>query len=69
MEDSEIDDIISKLKGRRKYEEKKAKKLGYSSIFEYFKDKINKEKNKQTPPSKPTVQKKPDSGSSSCGCC
>jgi hypothetical protein len=39
-------DIIQKienLKGRRNYEEKKASKLGFSSLYNYFEDKILKE--------------------------
>ena len=40
-------DIIKKienLQGRRNYEEKKASKLGFSSLYNYFEDKILKEK-------------------------
>ena len=36
--------IIENLKGRRNYEEKKATKLGFSSLYAYFEDKILKEK-------------------------
>lgn len=41
MEDKIVLDRISGLKGRLGYEEKKAKKLGFSSIYEYMEDKIN----------------------------
>jgi hypothetical protein len=34
---------ISSLKGRLGYEEKKAKKLGFPSIYEYIEDKIKNE--------------------------
>ena len=40
-------DIIQKiknLKGRRNYEEKKASKLGFSSLYDYFEDKTLNEK-------------------------
>ena len=34
---------IDNLRGRKPYEEKKAAKLGFASLYEYFKDKIAKE--------------------------
>ena len=34
---------IENLRGRKPYEEKKAAKLGFSSLYEYFEDKIAKE--------------------------
>ena len=44
MQNQEILNIIENLKGRKGYEEKKASKLGYSSLYAYFEDKILKEK-------------------------
>ncbi|MDC3270661.1 hypothetical protein OAU87_05460 [Alphaproteobacteria bacterium] len=44
MQNQDIIQIIENLKGRRNYEEKKASKLGFSSLYNYFKDKILKEK-------------------------
>ena len=44
MQNQEIIQIIENLKGRRDYEQKKAKKLGFSSLYAYFEDKILKEK-------------------------
>ena len=44
MQNQEIIKIIENLKGRRGYEEKKALKLGFSSLYAYFEDKILKEK-------------------------
>ena len=44
MQNQEILEIIDNLKGRRSYEEKKASKLGFSSLYAYFEDKIYKEK-------------------------
>ena len=35
---------IENLKGRRSYEQKKAAKLGFSSLYEYFEDKVLKKK-------------------------
>ena len=34
--------MIENLKGRRGYEEKRASKLGFASLYEYFEDKISK---------------------------
>ena len=44
MQNQHIIKIIENLKGRRNYEEKKATKLGFSSLYNYFEDKILKEK-------------------------
>ena len=44
MQNEEILNIIDNLKGRRKYEEKKATKLGYSSLYEYFENKLIQQK-------------------------
>ena len=44
MQNPEILNIIEKLRGRKNYEEKKASKLGFSSLYAYLEDKILKEK-------------------------
>ena len=44
MENQEIIQIIENLKGRKNYEEKKASKLGFESLYAYYEDKISKEK-------------------------
>ena len=44
MQNQEIIKIIENLKGRRNYEEKKASKLGFNSLYAYFEDKILKQK-------------------------
>ena len=43
MLNQEVNQIINNLKGRRGYEEKKAKKLGFTSLFDYFEDKLKKQ--------------------------
>ena len=42
MQNQEIVKIIENLKGRRNYEEKRATKLGFASLYSYFEDKISK---------------------------
>ena len=42
MQNQEIVKMIENLKGRRGYEEKRATKLGFASLYEYFEDKISK---------------------------
>ena len=42
MQNQEIVKIIENLKGRRNYEEKKASKLGFASLYNYLEDKISK---------------------------
>ena len=43
MQNKNIIQLIENLKGRKSYEEKKASKLGFSSLYNYFEDKILKE--------------------------
>ena len=75
MEDKIVLDRISGLKGRLGYEEKKAKKLGFASIYEYMEDKITSENNifntvteVNTKP-KILIKKKIKAVPKTCGCC
>ena len=43
MQNEMILNRIENLRGRKPYEEKKAAKLGFASLYEYFEDKIAKE--------------------------
>lgn len=43
MQNQLITEHIANLKGRRKYEEKKAAKLGFDSLYEYLEDKLGKQ--------------------------
>ena len=43
MQNELILNLIENLRGRKPYEEKKAAKLGFASLYEYFEDKISKE--------------------------
>ena len=74
MQNQEILNIIENLKGRKGYEEKKASKLGYSSLYAYFEDKILKEKQAVEDKKKDLEEIKSDNKSEnkekkSCGCC
>ena len=44
MQNPQIIKIIENLKGRRTYEEKKASKLGFNSLYAYFENKLLQEK-------------------------
>jgi hypothetical protein len=73
MQNQEIVKIIENLKGRRDYEEKKASKLGFASLYDYFEDKISKkqkaleEEQKELETAKADDQ--PKANKKSCGCC
>ena len=74
MQNQEILNIIENLKGRRGYEEKKASKLGFSSLYAYFEDKILKEKQAIEDQKKNLEEIKSDTNpenkeKKSCGCC
>ncbi len=44
MQNPQILGLIENLKGRRTYEEKKASKLGFNSLYAYFENKLLQEK-------------------------
>jgi len=73
MQNQEIVKIIDNLKGRRGYEEKRASKLGFASLYDYFEDKISKkqkaieDEKKELEAAKIEDQSKPNK--KSCGCC
>ena len=73
MENQEIIKIIKNLKGRRNYEERKASKLGFTSIYAYFEDKILKKKtdenNKKELEEIKAESKIKDKQKKSCSCC
>ena len=77
MQNISIPDIIANLKGRRGYEEKKAKKLGYDCLEKYFEDKLANEaqllaengiKEEKLLTEKKAQQAVP-AGKKTCGCC
>ncbi len=73
MQNQEIVKIIENLKGRRSYEEKRASKLGFTSLYDYFEDKISKkqkaieDEQKELETSKADEQ--PKANKKSCSCC
>ena len=73
MQNQEIVKIIENLKGRRNYEEKRASKLGFASLYDYFEDKILKkqkaieDEHKELEAAK--AKDKPKAAKKSCGCC
>ena len=73
MQNQEIVKIIENLKGRRDYEEKRASKLGFASLYDYFEDKISKKQKaiedvqKELEASK--AEEQPKTNKKSCGCC
>ena len=73
MQNQEIVKIIDNLKGRRGYEEKRASKLGFATLYEYFENKISKkqkaleDEQKELEASK--IVEQPKATKKSCGCC
>ena len=74
MQNQEILNIIENLKGRKNYEEKKASKLGFSSLYAYVEDKILKEKKALKDQKREVEESKSNTKfenkeKKSCGCC
>ena len=73
MQNQEIVKIIENLKGRRNYEEKRASKLGFASLYDYFEDKISKKQkaieDEQKELETAKADDKPKNIKKSCGCC
>ena len=73
MQNQEIVKIIENLKGRRNYEEKRASKLGFASLYEYFEDKISKKQkaieDEQKELEAAKAEDRPKANKKSCGCC
>ena len=73
MQNQEIVKIIENLKGRRNYEEKRASKLGFASLYDYFEDKISKKQkaleNEQKELETSKIKDQPKTGKKNCSCC
>ena len=73
MQKQEIVKLIENLKGRRVYEEKRASKLGFASLYDYFEDKISKKQKAIEKEQKELESTKVDNQTKkekkSCSCC
>ena len=73
MQNQEIVKIIENLKGRRNYEEKRASKLGFASLYDYFEDKISKKQkaieDEQKELEAAKADDQPKAPKKSCSCC
>ena len=73
MQNQEIVKMIDNLKGRRGYEEKRASKLGFASLYAYFEDKISKKlktiEDEQKELEVAKAEDQPKANKKSCGCC
>ena len=73
MQNQEIVKIIENLKGRKNYEEKKASKLGFASLYDYFEDKISKKQkvieDEQKELETAKADEQPKANKKSCSCC
>ena len=73
MQNQEIVKIIENLGGKRSYEERRASKLGFTCLYDYFEYKISKkqkaieEEQKELEVSK--AEEQPKANKKSCGCC
>ena len=74
MQNQEIVKMIENLKGRKNYEEKKASKLGFASLYEYIEDKFQKNQTatqnclKEAEIEK-SYSEKEQAQNKKCGCC
>ena len=73
MQNQEIVKMIDNLKGRKGYEEKRASKLGFASLYAYFEDKISKKlktiEDEQKELEAAKAEDQPKANKKSCGCC
>lgn len=73
MQNQEIVKMIDNLKGRRGYEVKRASKLGFASLYDYFEDKISKKQkaieDEQKELEAAKTDDQPRAAKKSCGCC
>ena len=73
MQNQEIVKMIDNLKGRKGYEEKRASKLGFASLYDYFEDKISKKQkaieDEQKELETTKIEDQPKANKKSCGCC
>ena len=78
MHNPQILELIENLKGRRNYEEKKASKLGFNSLYAYFENKLLQEKTaleesarelEITKTEEKLLKEEKSNPKKTCGCC
>tara|TARA_Y100000590_G_scaffold269451_1_gene302570 strand:+ start:108 stop:338 length:231 start_codon:yes stop_codon:yes gene_type:complete len=76
MNNPQVLKIIENLKGRKNYEEKRASKLGFASLYDYIEDKVLKKKEEaeaeivnQSEKKLEIVDEKKFENKKSCSCC
>ena len=73
MQNQEIVKIIENLGGKRSYEERRASKLGFTCLYDYFEYKISKKQkaieNEQKELEAAKAEDQPKPVKKSCGCC
>ncbi len=73
MQNQEIVKILENLGGRRSYEEKRASKLGFTCLYDYFEYKITKKQkaieDTQKELEATKVNDQPKATKKSCSCC
>ena len=76
MNNPQVLEVIENLKGRRNYEEKKASKLGFNSLYAYIENKILNEKEaaeaeilEKSAAKEEAIEEKKSEKKKSCSCC
>ena len=73
MQNQEIVKIIENLGGRKNYEEKRASKLGFTCLYDYFEYKISKKEkaieDEQKELEVTKTKDQPKASKKSCSCC
>jgi len=76
MNNPQVLKIIENLKGRKNYEEKRASKLGFTSLYAYIENKVLKKKEEseaeianQSEKQLKSVEEKKTDNKKSCSCC
>ena len=73
MQNQEIVKIIENLGGKRSYEERRASKLGFTCLYDYFEHKILKKQkaieNEQKELEARRVNNQPKAAKKNCNCC
>ena len=76
MNNPQVLEVIENLKGRRNYEEKKASKLGFNSLYAYIESKTLKEKEaekakilEQSAAKEEVIEEVKPKKKKSCSCC